>query len=53
MANMGYCRFENTVRDLEDCYNHLDDDLEGMEKANRLALVKLCEQIIEAWNYDN
>ncbi len=25
MANMGYCRFENTVRDMEDCLEHIDD----------------------------
>lgn len=25
MANMSYCRFENTVDDMEDCINALDD----------------------------
>ena len=25
MANMSYCRFENTVRDMRDCLNALED----------------------------
>jgi len=24
MANMSYCRMENTYRDLLDCYNNMD-----------------------------
>lgn len=26
MANMSYCRFENTLNDLRDCLNALQDD---------------------------
>jgi hypothetical protein len=26
MANMSYCRFENTLQDLEDCLGVLDED---------------------------
>lgn len=29
MANMSYCRFENTHRDLKDCRNALEELLEG------------------------
>ena len=25
MANMSYCRFENTVRDMRDCINAIED----------------------------
>lgn len=28
MANMSYCRFENTSNDLLDCYNAMVDDLD-------------------------
>jgi len=27
MSNMSYCRFENTLADLRDCYENLDDNL--------------------------
>ena len=56
MANMGYCRFENTVRDLEDCYNHMDDDnLSDTEKNKRAQMIDLCKNISndyehEMWN---
>ena len=26
MANMSYCRFENTSADLEDCYDAIEND---------------------------
>jgi len=29
MANMSYCRFENTVKDLRDCADHIDNQLEA------------------------
>lgn len=43
MGNMSYCRFENTLKDLRDCYEHLDDSLsnESKRKARR-QLVALC-----------
>ena len=25
MSNMSYCRFQNTVQDLQDCYDNIDD----------------------------
>lgn len=46
MANMSYCRFYNTVMDLEDCAEHMDDDLESVEEERaRKRLLKLCVQI--------
>ncbi len=48
MANMSYCRFENTYRDLEDCYGHINDtNLSESEKTYRQRLINLCLDIIE------
>lgn len=46
MSNMSYCRFRNTLQDLRDCYENMDDtDLSAEEKRARRALLKLCDQI--------
>lgn len=46
MANMAYCRFENTYNDLQDCNEHLDDkDLSDIEKKFRNRLFGLCKDI--------
>lgn len=47
--NMSYCRFENTLGDLQDCLHHLDpvEKLSGIEKESRIALVRLCQEIAE------
>lgn len=45
MANMSYCRFENTVEDLQDCYDHIDEEVEGKEASARKRLIKLCVDI--------
>ncbi len=53
MSNMSYCRFQNTVGDLRDCAEALDDIMNGEERLSReeLAaarrLVALCQQIAE------
>lgn len=48
MANLSYCRFQNTLPDLRDCYEHIwDDDLSSEEKKARLELVKLCIEIAD------
>lgn len=47
MANMSYCRFENTSSDLNDCYENMD--AEGMSYAERLArwrLIRTCIKIV-------
>lgn len=28
MANMSYCRFENTLRDLRDCFSAMEDSID-------------------------
>ena len=45
MANMGYCRFRNTLKDLQDCQDHIHDDLSKEEKKARRELVELCKEI--------
>ena len=47
--NMSYCRFENTLRALEDCNRHMDEtkDLSAEEKKARTQLILLCAQIYE------
>ena len=43
MANMGYCRFQNTLQALRDCGDHIDDnDLSDEEERARRALLELC-----------
>ena len=50
MANMSYVRFENTLRDLRDCWDHLFDDLGEDEEQARKELVRLCREIAENFN---
>ena len=45
MANMSYCRFQNTLADLRDCYATLFDDLSPEEDRVRQQLVDLCRRI--------
>ncbi|HEY6020888.1 MAG TPA: hypothetical protein VIY48_13610 [Candidatus Paceibacterota bacterium] len=48
MGNMSYCRFHNTLQDLRDCYEHIDDDdLSEEEAKERDRLVRLCKQIAD------
>ena len=49
MANMSYCRFQNTYSDLQDCYEALEengfDELSDSEKKYAIRLVKICRDI--------
>lgn len=47
MGNMSYCRFENTLGDLRDCYEHMDDEeyLSVDERKAFKRLVQLCSDI--------
>lgn len=48
MANMGYCRFQNTLTDLEDCFNHIEDtNLSKEEVKAREKLIRLSADIAE------
>lgn len=51
MANMSYCRFENTARDLADCRNNLpQEELSESETKAFIKLVKLCREITERYD---
>ena len=47
MANMSYCRFENTYEDLRDCFDNINDDLDGSEFRYRNRIIELAKQIAE------
>jgi hypothetical protein len=47
MANMSYCRFENTYNDLMACSYYMTDDLSESEAKYRKQLIELCKEIIE------
>ena len=54
MANMSYCRFENTVSDLKDCYDNMDTtDTSPEENKARKRLFRLCKQICEEFEYED
>lgn len=46
MSNMNYCRFRNTLADLRDCLEHLEDILDDEESDAREELVNVCKQIV-------
>jgi len=48
MANMSYCRFENTLRDLQDCVMALEDgeDISSSELRSAMQMVETCEEYI-------
>lgn len=52
MANMSYCRFENTYRDLMDCYGHIEDELSETEERYRKRLILLCRHIADCFDDD-
>ena len=49
MGNMSYCRFQNTVSDLDDCYENIGEanDISDAEKRSRTRLIKLCCEIAQ------
>jgi hypothetical protein len=50
MANMSYCRFENTYRDLLDCLSAMNERLSESESAYRRRLVDVCKEIIDEYD---
>jgi len=47
MSNQSYCRFENTLRDLRDCREHLCNNISDREAIERKKLIELCREIAE------
>lgn len=47
MSNMTYCRFQNTLEDLEDCLDNLDkDNLSPEELRAKKRLIEVCKDIV-------
>jgi hypothetical protein len=43
VGNMSYCRFKNTLGDLQDCYEVMEDEPKSdEEKSARLRLISIC-----------
>jgi len=51
MGNMSYCRFENTLSDLVDCFLYITEETNSRDENFRLRLITLLTQIAE--NCDN
>ena len=48
MGNMSYCRFRNTLQDLQDCKENLfDQDMSREEFNARESLIALCKDIAD------
>jgi len=50
MPNMSYCRFENTYRDLLDCYYNMNDKLSESETEYREKILDLCQQMLDEYD---
>ena len=56
--NMSYCRYRNTLNDLNDCFEQMDieysedgeDDLSIEESRAKENLIELCAQITDQFN---
>lgn len=49
MSNMEHCRFNNTLDDLRECYEHWNDaDISTVEQQGRKHLLRLCQTITHA-----
>ena len=55
MANMSYCRFENTARDLADCVSAVNrgeiHELNEYESEGLIRLLSLCNDMVENEDY--
>lgn len=53
MPNMSYCRFENTLADMHDCLEHINDDLDEElrpeEVAAREEMIEVAKQMIDEY----
>lgn len=54
MANMSYCRFENTYGDLLDCYENMEDtdDLSSYEVSARKRVIALAVEIALQYGHE-
>ena len=53
MSNMSYCRWENTLSDLQDCSENIyDTDLSDSERRARIGLLKLAWEMVQEFVKD-
>lgn len=54
MANMSYCRFENTANDLADCLEHFEDcNLSSYEANARRRILRMAQEIVESFTEED
>jgi len=59
MSNMSYCRFQNTTKDLEDCYEALQSIMDGEETISNdelralKNLLELCKDITDSFEFED
>lgn len=44
--SMGYCRWENTLAAMRECFEHAEDQLSGSEAAARIAVVNTAAELL-------
>ena len=51
MANMDYCRFQNTVRDMDDCIEniYIKEDMSEEELEARKEFIEKCVEVALDW----
>ena len=53
MSNMSYCRFENTLKNLRDCYNNwVEGGLDKSEQEAQKSLLNLCKAIVQDYDWE-
>jgi hypothetical protein len=55
MSNMSYCRFQNTLSDLEDCFENMGDNVEKLsisEARCRKQIIELAKDIIDDFGHE-
>jgi hypothetical protein len=49
---MSYCRFQNTLEDLRDCEENIDNmDLSERENWARVKIIQLCKKIVDNFDF--
>ena len=49
---MSYCRFENTVRDLQDCYENWNDATSESEIKARAKILKIARDLVDDFGFE-
>jgi hypothetical protein len=52
MSNMDYCKFQNILNDLRECYDAMYDELSPEEESARDHIIELCKSIVKEFAVD-